>query len=103
VVADLRPVVLDSTGLIVALRQHADLVTSRSTNRLRVTVTGNSPSDLPAAVEVAAYRIAMEALTNTVRHAGAHRCTVSVAHGHGLHLTVQDDGAAFRHRRPAPD
>ena len=42
---------------------------------------------LPAAVEVAAYRIALEALTNAVRHAHARRCTVR--------LTVDDTPAQF--------
>jgi signal transduction histidine kinase len=50
---------------------------------------------LPAAVEVAAYRIAQEAITNAVRHAGASRCEVrfDLDEGAGLlRLEVIDDG-----------
>ena len=38
-------------------------------------------ADLPAAVETTAYRIVLEAVTNTVRHAGADTCTVDIAVG----------------------
>jgi signal transduction histidine kinase len=44
-------------------------------------------------VEVAAYRIALEAMTNTARHSGAQTCHVSVALDGALHLTVRDDGS----------
>ncbi|MFB9834068.1 sensor histidine kinase [Actinoallomurus acaciae] len=48
---------------------------------------------LPADVDVAAYRIIQEALTNTVKHAGARRVTVSLDWGDtGLGITVVDDG-----------
>jgi two-component system NarL family sensor kinase len=49
---------------------------------------------LPAAVEVAAYRIITEAITNAVRHSGAGRIeiTLGVAAGAGLSIEVRDDG-----------
>ncbi len=51
---------------------------------------------LPAAVEVAAYRIAVEAMTNVVRHAAAQRCRVVLGVGEGsspaLRVEVTDDG-----------
>ncbi len=50
---------------------------------------------LPAAVEVAAYRIIQEALTNVVHHAGAHCATVRLWLASGLQLEVADDGAGF--------
>jgi signal transduction histidine kinase len=59
-----------------------------------------APDDLPAlpaAVEVAAYRIAVEAVTNTVRHARARHCQVSISHrDSALTITVTDDGAGLR-------
>ncbi|MHC4611517.1 MAG: sensor histidine kinase, partial [Planctomycetota bacterium] len=47
---------------------------------------------LPAAVEVAAYRIVMEALTNVARHAQARTCNVRLWMEDGLQLEVKDDG-----------
>jgi two-component system NarL family sensor kinase len=48
--------------------------------------------DLPAAVEVAAYRIAVEAMTNAVRHAGARLCSVRLEAAAQLTIEVTDDG-----------
>jgi signal transduction histidine kinase len=47
---------------------------------------------LPAAVEVAAYRIACEAMTNVVRHSGATHCSVRVQLDGALELDVADNG-----------
>jgi signal transduction histidine kinase len=57
---------------------------------------------LPPAVEVAVYRIAAEALTNTVRHSGAARATVRVVPGdETLLLTIADDGTGIHTGAPA--
>ena len=57
---------------------------------------------LPAAVKVAAYRIAAEALTNVVRHAGARSCRVRLATGDGaLLVEVTDDGTGIPSDAPA--
>ena len=50
---------------------------------------------LPAAVEVAIYRIVLEAVTNVVRHAQAHTCHVRLAVSDGLVVEVSDDGMGF--------
>jgi signal transduction histidine kinase len=51
------------------------------------------PRQLPAGVDISAYRIVQEALTNTLRHAGAGRADVVVRYGDGeLRLKVEDDG-----------
>jgi signal transduction histidine kinase len=100
-VADLRPLTLDQIGLVPSLRQHADLLTSRSSGQLRIEVEEVTPLPaLPAAVEVAAYRIALEAMTNTARHAGAEQCRVSVELNRSLCLTVQDDGCGVPSSAP---
>jgi signal transduction histidine kinase len=89
-VHDLRPAVLDELGLVRAVRQQADRLRSGS---LRVVVSDDGVEGLPAAVEVAAYRIVSEALANVVRHAGASRCDVTlVVRGGVLEVLVRDDG-----------
>ncbi|MGP3912933.1 histidine kinase [Nonomuraea sp. 10N515B] len=90
-VHDLRPPALDELGVLRAIEQQADRVRSAA---LDVRVTGDGALDaLPAAVEVAAYRIVSEALANVVKHAGAARCDISLRVGEcGLEVTVRDDG-----------
>ena len=91
-VEDLRPPDLDQLGLVGALRHQAGKVTERDPG-LEVEVAGDGLPQLPAAVEVAAYRIATEALSNAVRHSGATRSGVAMAVVDGrLRLTVTDDG-----------
>jgi signal transduction histidine kinase len=50
---------------------------------------------LPAAVEVAAYRIALEAMTNVIRHAKARECVVRISAGIALEVEVSDDGTGI--------
>ena len=60
--------------------------------------------ELPPGVELSAYRIVQEALTNVIRHAGARRAVVTVSYGPAaLELTVSDDGrGATANGHPAP-
>lgn len=51
--------------------------------------------DLPAAIEVAVYRIATEAITNSQRHAQAKQCTVQLAVDDHLTLKIHDDGVGL--------
>lgn len=89
-VHDLRPPALDDRGLVGALRQQAERLTDA---RLRVEVSAGDLGSLPAAVEVAAYRIVGEALTNVCRHAAASSVTVALAVADGrLMVEVADDG-----------
>ncbi|WP_296605695.1 sensor histidine kinase [Nocardioides sp.] len=86
-VHDLRPPALDDLGLVGALRQLA----ARSDPAPSVEADELGP--LPAAVEVAAYRIASEAMTNVARHAGATCCAVRLQVVDGsLLVEVVDDG-----------
>jgi signal transduction histidine kinase len=89
VVHELRPPALDELGLVGALREQAAQYTAAG---LEVEVVAADLGDLPAAVEVAAYRIVSEALTNVVRHADARRAVLSLWRAQGLELTVRDDG-----------
>jgi two-component system NarL family sensor kinase len=86
-VDDLRPPALDELGLIGALRQHA------ASLPVLVTVSTGELPKIRAAVEVAAYRIGVEALTNVVRHAGATSAALTLtANPSSLVLEVVDDG-----------
>lgn len=94
-VDDLRPSALDELGLLGALRQRADQLMWRSdgsTFAVRLRAPDQLPV-LPAAVEVAAYRIATEALTNVARHAAATGAVLQVRCDGTLDLEVLDDGA----------
>ena len=88
-VYDLRPPMLDELGLVGAIRnfgfQDAGV-------HFEVTAPEPMPA-LPAAVEVAAYRIASEACHNVVKHAGATDCHVTIeVRDHQLTLSVADNG-----------
>ena len=96
---DLRPPVLDELGLLAALRERArQFDTASGEDDLRVSVRApDALPPLPAAVEVAAYRICSEALLNVVRHAQARTCTIQLAICEAeavrrLHIDVTDDG-----------
>lgn len=90
IVYDLRPPVLDQLGLVQAVRQYAERVGGE---RLQIHVeAAEAFGVLDAAVEVAAYRIALEAVTNVVYHAGARHCVITLAAGEELLLTITDDG-----------
>ncbi|MER8041559.1 histidine kinase [Streptomyces sp. NPDC094032] len=91
----LGPAPLGELGLDGALRQLA-----ASFDGARLTVAAVVDPDplpaLPAAVEVAAYRIAAEALNNVVRHARATRAEIHLyADAEALTVTVEDDGTGF--------
>jgi signal transduction histidine kinase len=90
-VYELRPPALDELGLTGAMRALAAQRTSA--NGLQVLIDAPEPlPPLPAAVEVAAYRITQEALTNVVRHANANTCHIQLALADDLRLEIRDDG-----------
>jgi signal transduction histidine kinase len=119
-VYDLRPPALDDLGLIPAIRQQAanhgllveDLLSSKGSrwangNNNGLVFLVEASEDLPllpAAVEVACYRIAREAIANATRHSGASSCHVSLsldeANG-SLELEVADDGVGVAEDRNA--
>ncbi len=97
-VYDLRPPALDELGLLGAIREQAAKQSSPPGRdsalglRVEVVAPDHLPA-LPAAVEVAAYRIVQEALANVVRHAQAHRCGICLSCENDLlHVEVTDDG-----------
>jgi signal transduction histidine kinase len=99
-VDELRPPAIDEVGLVGALRLAADRLGSTGPPTLVVESEGSLP-ELPAAVEVAAYRIGTEAMTNAVRHAGAATCSLRLVGGEDLTVVVEDDGRGLPTERRA--
>lgn len=96
IIQGLRPPVLDDLGLVSAVRQLIEEVRTRTEISIAFRVCGD-PVRLGADLELAAYRIIQEALTNVARHAHASRAAVRLAFGGGLvTLTVTDDGVGIR-------
>ncbi len=104
-VYDLRPPALDELGLVGAIRARAAQcyasaggsaeggAGSAPDEILQVLVDAPEPLPaLPAAVEVATYRIVQEALTNVARHARARTCVIRLDVSEGLRLEIADDG-----------
>jgi signal transduction histidine kinase len=101
----LRPPALDQLGLAMAIREHIDILATRmrtdEVSPQQVSFDLHQSGDLvslPAIVEVAAYRIVCEALTNVARHSGARTCTVTLSRDKGLRVEVVDDGVGVRLR-----
>jgi signal transduction histidine kinase len=92
----MRPPALDELGLVPALRQQAVGLRNRAGEPVAVDVTAPEElPDLPAAVEVAAYRIVTEALTNVARHSTSGSASVRIEPApDGLHLEVTDRGSS---------
>jgi signal transduction histidine kinase len=98
IVRDLRPTALDDQSLSAALAEFA-----RSFANV-IDVSLHLPEAepvLPAAVEIAIYRIATEALTNVVRHASASSCCVWLVVAEHVELDVRDDGVGIAAAHPA--
>ncbi|RAY12124.1 sensor histidine kinase [Actinomadura craniellae] len=93
----LRPPALDDLGLAGAIEALGESATGAGGPRVEVRVEGDEAglANLPAAVEVAAYRIVQEALTNVRRHAGAGLAVVRLRLDGDLYLSVSDDGAGM--------
>ena len=91
----LRPGVLDDLGLVAALTSLCT-DTEKGTGiriRRRIEDVGTTSHDQ----DLAAYRVAQEALTNVVRHSGAREARVAlVGTGGGVSLDITDDGRGYQ-------
>jgi signal transduction histidine kinase len=96
IVYGLRPPALDELGLAGSLDEEIRRLRCQAP-ALSVTLElpADGLDDLPAAVEVACYRIVSEALTNVARHARAERCSVRIQLAPGLDIEVRDDGTGW--------
>lgn len=97
IVYGLRPLALDELGLVGAVRQQVSHLRTADGRVLAITL--DAPAELPAlpaAVEVAAYRVAVEAVTNVARHAGVAAADIRLAllPGPVLRVEVSDRGSS---------
>jgi signal transduction histidine kinase len=93
----LRPPSLDELGLVAALKVHlGQMAPGNNGPAVIVTSSPDSLPVLPAAVEVAAYRVALEGVTNVFRHAGATCCQVMLQLSPDtLVVRIADDGVGL--------
>jgi len=94
-VYELRPPALDELGLVEALSESARQYESAGWN-VSIQARPAPLPPLPAAIEIAVYRIVREAITNATRHAQTCRCSVQIEVAGGrLDLLITDDGPGF--------
>jgi signal transduction histidine kinase len=92
---DLRPAALDAYGLLPALAWHIERYQTRTGIQVDLRHQGVN-GRFPGPVEISAYRVVQEALTNVARHAGATLVSVQLLAGDGtLTLSIRDRGRGF--------
>ncbi len=94
---DLRPLLLDDFGLVVAARWYLDRQAKNSGVAVEfVSLSLKDEDRFPAALETACFRIVQEGVTNIIRHAGANRISVRLERtGNDLILVISDNGVGF--------
>ena len=95
---DLEPPWLAGGGFVAALRERVDTTAAAGGPLIVLTAPDRLP-DLPIAVEVAAFRVSVEALSNVLRHARATRCDVRITWQDALCVEIADDGIGLPERR----
>jgi signal transduction histidine kinase/ligand-binding sensor domain-containing protein len=92
---DLRPPLIDELGLVAALSGYLEAQAERTGIDIQLK-EGKVSRDLPPELEITAFRVVQEAVTNVIRHAGAKKATVTVHQRDGrLDLIVTDEGRGF--------
>jgi signal transduction histidine kinase len=92
---NLRPSILDDLGLVPALRSLLDEQGRRASVTVRLTAD-NMPENLSLEIQTTCFRIAQEAITNAMRHAGATQIAIDLRCEDGkLRLLIRDNGAGF--------
>ena len=94
IIAELRPVALQDTGLATALRRFG--AQWQGLNNIRCDVTVHHERPLTLEMEESLYRITQEALANVSRHSRARSVSVALGYGtNAVQLTIKDDGNGF--------
>jgi signal transduction histidine kinase len=97
VCADLRPPVLDSLGLVAAIRFRIRTVQQQATFPIRLIVQGEEEQPLPDEVALCLFRAFQEALNNAHKHAAPSKVEIRLALGNeDVYLSIVDDGCGFR-------
>jgi signal transduction histidine kinase/ligand-binding sensor domain-containing protein len=92
---NLRPPLIDELGLVAALSGYLEAQAERTGIEIELK-EGTVPKGLPPEVEITAFRVVQEAVTNIIRHAETDRATVIVRQQNGrLDLIVSDEGRGF--------
>lgn len=92
---DLRPSALDDLGLLPALRWYIKEYQKKCSIEVEFHAIGFKER-LPAEMETALYRIVQESLTNTARHANAHKVSITLKEDtEAVYATIADDGRGF--------
>lgn len=95
IIGRLSPLVLQELGLIAAVRKEAKDLAKSAGVKARVTVSADF-GRLPAALEMAIYRIVQEALHNVAKHSGATTVTIDLKReGEVVKLAIEDDGVGI--------
>jgi len=92
----LRPPMLDSLGLVPAVRSHVRELARRSSMQIELDIVGDDTCELPENIALTLFRALQEALANVQKHAMAGRVTIELAiEADGIRLDVCDDGRGF--------
>lgn len=90
----MRPPALDELGLVQALQQQVASMRTPQGQAMQVNLVADDLPPLPAAVEVAAFRIATEAVLNSARHSGTDQARIQIEfREERLELSIQDGGS----------
>jgi len=102
-ILDLRPSVLDDLGLYSAVRWYAERYLAPQGISVRCELGPAPPAGLAPEVEIAAFRMCQEALSNVLRHAQAESVLVQLeADDRELRIEIEDDGRGFDSSGPGP-
>jgi signal transduction histidine kinase len=92
---DLRPPLLDEAGLVPALKSELKQVSAQTDIPIELKVSAEFPA-LDGDLETTLFRVIQEAVSNSLRHSGASRVSVSLTAEYGeLRVVIEDDGCGF--------
>jgi PAS domain S-box-containing protein len=92
---ELRPESLEQQGLVTAFRKQAEALCARHKIDVRIDFDTREPN-MPIEIKEALYRVALEAIQNTIKHAHASRVDLTLKQiADTIHLEVQDNGLGF--------